>query len=174
MKRIKEVCELSGVTKRTLQYYDDEGLLIAGRSSGNERVYDDDALNRLWEIMMFKQMRFRLEEIQAIINLPGSEQKVMLKKHIETMKVEAAELERQIEISETVHQHGMPPVCCVCESAATYQECIDVLKFILDNKEIVSNISNTGKVMLNGRYYTLNTEFAEWLGLDIKSTLDEV
>ena len=44
MKKINEVSRLAGVSKRTLQYYDDEGLLLIERAQNNHRVYDGDAL----------------------------------------------------------------------------------------------------------------------------------
>lgn len=47
MKRVEEVCLLSGVSRRTLQYYDDEGILPAKRSEENYRLYDEAALERL-------------------------------------------------------------------------------------------------------------------------------
>ena len=41
MKRIEEVCRLSGVSRRTLQYYDNEGILSVKRSEENYRLYDE-------------------------------------------------------------------------------------------------------------------------------------
>ena len=46
MKKVNEVSRLAGVSKRTLQFYDDEGLLPAQRSKDNYRLYDDAALDR--------------------------------------------------------------------------------------------------------------------------------
>ena len=41
MKKVNEVSRLAGVSKRTLQFYDDEGLLPAQRSKDNYRLYDE-------------------------------------------------------------------------------------------------------------------------------------
>ena len=46
MKKVNEVSRLAGVSKRTLQFYDDEGLLPAQRSKDNYRLYDDAALEK--------------------------------------------------------------------------------------------------------------------------------
>ena len=46
MKRIEEVCRLSGVSRRTLQYYDNEGILPVKRSEENYRLYDETAMAR--------------------------------------------------------------------------------------------------------------------------------
>ena len=62
MKRTNEVSKLVGVSRRTLQYYDDEGLLGAKRSELNYRLYDQQALERIWRIMIFKEMGFELAE----------------------------------------------------------------------------------------------------------------
>ena len=61
MKRTNEVSKLVGVSRRTLQYYDDEGLLGAKRSELNYRLYDQQALERIWRIMIFKEMGFELK-----------------------------------------------------------------------------------------------------------------
>lgn len=54
MKKVNEVSRLAGVSKRTLQFYDDEGLLPAQRSKDNYRLYDDATLERLWEILVYR------------------------------------------------------------------------------------------------------------------------
>ena len=51
-KKIEEVSKLSGVSKRTLQYYDDEGILPVKRSKNNYRLYDDDYRKTMGNIMV--------------------------------------------------------------------------------------------------------------------------
>ena len=58
LKRIEEVSKLSGISKRALQYYDDEGLLRAKRSKENYRLYDENDMKKLWEILWYKEMGF--------------------------------------------------------------------------------------------------------------------
>ena len=53
-KRISEVSKLAGVSKRTLQYYDDEGVLVAERSENNHRLYDEEMLEQIWRIIVYK------------------------------------------------------------------------------------------------------------------------
>ena len=67
MKRIEEVCRLSGVSRRTLQYYDNEGILPVKRSEENYRLYDETAMPLLWKILCFKKMEFDLKELKNII-----------------------------------------------------------------------------------------------------------
>lgn len=66
-KKIEEVSKLSGVSKRTLQYYDDEGILPVKRSKNNYRLYDDETMERLWEVLWYKEMGFNLKEIKLIL-----------------------------------------------------------------------------------------------------------
>lgn len=66
-KKIEEVSKLSGVSKRTLQYYDDEGILPVKRSKNNYRLYDDETMERLWKILWYKEMGFDLREIKLIL-----------------------------------------------------------------------------------------------------------
>ena len=62
MWKIDEVSKLSGVSKRTLQYYDDEGILPVKRSKNNYRLYDDETMERLWEVLWYKEMGFDLNQ----------------------------------------------------------------------------------------------------------------
>lgn len=64
-KKIEKVSKLSGVSKRTLQYYDDEGILSVKRSKNNYRLYDDETMERLWKILWYKEMRFRFKGSQT-------------------------------------------------------------------------------------------------------------
>lgn len=68
---IKEVANISGVTIRTLQYYDKINLLnpSKGRKENNYRVYTDDDLNKLQLILFYKELDFPLEEIKKIISI---------------------------------------------------------------------------------------------------------
>ena len=75
MKKVEEVSRLSGVSRRTLQYYDDEGILPAKRSEENYRLYDDEALEKLWEILWYKEMGFNLKEIKEMLSVSKSVRK---------------------------------------------------------------------------------------------------
>ena len=68
MRKIKDVAELSGLSRRTLQYYDDMGLMDNSRTSENYRLYGDEDLKRLWKIILYKEMGFQLAEIRTLLN----------------------------------------------------------------------------------------------------------
>lgn len=68
MKSISQVAKLTGVSIRTLQYYDEIGLLKPSKlTTAGYRIYDDDALQTLQQILFFKELGFSLKEIKEIL-----------------------------------------------------------------------------------------------------------
>ena len=62
MKTVNEVSKLAGVSIRTLQYYDKIGLLRPTEyTEAGYRLYDDTALERLHQILLFRELNFRLK-----------------------------------------------------------------------------------------------------------------
>lgn len=70
---VRELAELAGVSPRALRYYDAIGLLPAIRSGRNndEREYGDASVIRLQQILFYRELDFRLEEIRAILDDPA-------------------------------------------------------------------------------------------------------
>lgn len=85
---VKELAELAGVSPRTLRYYDAIGLLPAERGARNnsERRYDEHALVRLQQILFFRELELRLEEIRAILDAPGFDVLQALRTHREAIR----------------------------------------------------------------------------------------
>ncbi len=71
---VKEICRVAGVTRKTLFYYDRIGLLEPSRRSGrqNFKEYDEQAVNRLLEIRLYRKMGLSIPVIQEI--LEGNEE----------------------------------------------------------------------------------------------------
>lgn len=68
---INEVAKLSGISIRTLHYYDEIGLLVPTKNySTNYREYTDDHLDRLQQILFYKELNFPLKHIQIILDSP--------------------------------------------------------------------------------------------------------
>jgi phosphoribosylaminoimidazole-succinocarboxamide synthase len=68
---VGEVAECSGVTVRTLHHYEHIGLLLpAGRSSSGYRVYDDADLERLQQILFYRELGFSLDHIAVVLASP--------------------------------------------------------------------------------------------------------
>ena len=68
MMTVNEVSKLAGVSIRTLQYYDSIGLLKpAEYTESGYRLYDDAAMERLQQILLFRELEFPLKEIKEIV-----------------------------------------------------------------------------------------------------------
>lgn len=69
MKTVKEVSEITGISVRTLRYYDEIGLLKPTQlTDAGYRMYDGKALERLQEIMFFRELEVPLVEIKKIMD----------------------------------------------------------------------------------------------------------
>lgn len=69
---VGQVARLAGVSVRTLHHYDELGLLCPSqRSDGGYRLYGDEELQRLQQILFFKELAFPLEEIARLMKDPA-------------------------------------------------------------------------------------------------------
>lgn len=81
-KTVHEVAQLAGISVRTLHYYDEIGLLKPKhKTSSNYRLYNDDDLEKLWQILFFKELEFPLSKIKEIIGNPKFDKEQALKSH---------------------------------------------------------------------------------------------
>ncbi|WP_018634640.1 MerR family transcriptional regulator [Parafrankia elaeagni] len=68
--QIGDVAERVGLSLRTVRYYEEAGLLMpVGRTVGGFRLYDDDAVDRLFLIKKMKPLGFTLEEMRSLLLL---------------------------------------------------------------------------------------------------------
>ena len=93
--RIKEFAAFTGVSVRTLHYYDEIGLLAPAcvdRSTGY-RYYDGNSLLRMQEILFYRELDFSLKSIGEILSSPDYDRKKALKeqKHLLMLKKERLE-----------------------------------------------------------------------------------
>jgi DNA-binding transcriptional MerR regulator len=82
--KIKEVFALTGISKRTLHYYDEIGLLCpSSKTKSGYRTYNQDELKVLQQIMFFKELNFTLNDIKGIIKNPDFRIDIAMKKTTE-------------------------------------------------------------------------------------------
>ena len=89
--KISEASKIAGVSKRTLQYYDDEGLLSVKRMENNHRDYDLESLQIIWKILNLKEMGFELEEIRRLLvkdRISFDEKKEEIRKKIKDYQIQ--------------------------------------------------------------------------------------
>ena len=86
MRTVNEVSKLTGVSIRTLQYYDNIGLLKPTEyTEAGYRLYDEEALERLQQILLFRELEFPLKEIKDIIYNPKFNKEKVLEQQIELL-----------------------------------------------------------------------------------------
>ncbi len=71
--KIGKVASITGLSLRTIRYYDEQGLLSAKRTAGGQRYYSDQDIVYLKRIVELKHLGFSLDEISKIIKLKGSD-----------------------------------------------------------------------------------------------------
>ena len=107
--------------------FNDQGLLSAKRSKDNHRQYDEEALERIWQILVYKEMDFKLREIRYLLQLTEEDQGKYLEQKIRQINQQIEELGGQKEFISLVKNRGMPSKPEKCEK--TYvQQILDMKK----------------------------------------------
>lgn len=84
--KVKEVADMVGISVRTLHHYDQIGLLKpASISAVGYRLYTDQDLERLQQILFFRELDFSLQEIRDIVDSPGFDRQYALQAHKELL-----------------------------------------------------------------------------------------
>lgn len=108
MMTVNEVSKLTGVSIRTLQYYDKIGLLKpSGYTEAGYRLYDVAEMERLQQILLFKELEFSLKEIKDIIDAPDFDRKKALEQQIELLKMKKEHLENLIDFARGIKLLGI-------------------------------------------------------------------
>ena len=105
---VSEVSKLTGVSIRTLQYYDSIGLLPpTGYTEAGYRLYDDTAMERLQQILLFKELEFSLKEIICIIDSPDFDRNKALEQQIKLLTMKKEHLEGLISFARKIKTTGV-------------------------------------------------------------------
>lgn len=107
MMTVNEVSKRTGVSARTLQYYDKIGLLHpAAYTEAGYRLYDDRTLERLQQILLFRELAFPLKEIGEIIDNPDFDRDKALEQQITLLTLKKEHLENLITFARGIRQMG--------------------------------------------------------------------
>lgn len=99
MRTTSQVAKLTGISVRTLQYYDEINLLNPSQlTSSGYRLYDDEDLKKLQQILFFKEQDFKLKEIKEIIEQPDYCQIEVYKKQKKLLSLKRDRLNRLISL----------------------------------------------------------------------------
>lgn len=106
MYTVKQLADLAGVTVRTLHHYDEIGLLKPSTVGSNGyRKYTDEALFRLQQILLFREMDVDLPRIRQLIEQPGFDQISALQAHRQALQQKIERLKALIVTVDTTIMH---------------------------------------------------------------------
>ena len=110
MRTVHEVSKLTGVSIRTLQYYDRIGLLHpAEYTEAGYRLYDDAALETLQQILLFRELEFPLKDIRRIIQSPSFDRQKALDQQIGLLELKKERLDNLIALARGIKTTGVKP-----------------------------------------------------------------
>lgn len=105
--KVKEVANLVGISVRTLHHYDEIGLLTPEETTeSGYRLYSDDNLETLQQILFFKELGFPLKKIKGIINNPSFDRKEALVLHRKMLLEKRSRLDKVIATIDKTIQHS--------------------------------------------------------------------
>ena len=96
--QIKEFARLTGVSVRTLHYYDEIGLLAPGfvDAENGYRFYDEKSLERMQEILFYRELDFELKSIMKILSSKNYDKKKAISEQKKLLTLKKERLERLI------------------------------------------------------------------------------
>ena len=98
---VQKLARLSGVSGRTLRYYDQIDLLKPARiNSSGYRIYGQKEVDQLQHILFYRELEVSLDEIKKIMNDPEYDEAEALQQHFEKLAKKRARLDRLLETVE--------------------------------------------------------------------------
>lgn len=108
MRTVNEVSKITGVSVRTLHYYDEIGLLKPTKTTDSGyRMYDDTAISPLQSILLFRELQFPLKEIKNILDSPDYDSKKALTQQIELLELEYRHIGELISFAREIKDKGV-------------------------------------------------------------------
>src|SRR5690625_1994480 len=105
--KVKEVAQLVGISVRTLHYYDEIGLLRPeATSQAGYRLYSERNLERLQQILFFRNVGFSLKQIKTIIDSPEFDQIEALQMHRKTLLKKRENIDKLIQTVDKTLKHS--------------------------------------------------------------------
>lgn len=98
MYKVKETADLAGVSVRTLHHYDRIGLLQPSETTdAGYRLYDEEDLERLQQILFFKELGLHLADIASILDHPQFQRSRALRRHREFLLAKRQRIDRLLD-----------------------------------------------------------------------------
>ena len=97
MMTVKEISKITGISARTIHYYDEIGLFTpTGKTEAGYRLYDDKALENLQQRLFFREFDISLKEIKAIMENPNLDRKQILQIQKEMLLAKKERIEKLV------------------------------------------------------------------------------
>lgn len=104
---VQKLSRLAGVSKRTLRYYDQIGLLQPARvNSSGYRIYGSTEVDMLQQILFYRELGFSLEKIKEVVTDPKFNKIMALKEHRDKLLEKRAQLDNLIDNVNRSIAHG--------------------------------------------------------------------
>lgn len=111
MLTVKEVSSLTGVSVRTLHYYDAIGLLKPRKvTEAGYRLYGGAELSRLQNILLFRELQFPLKEIKTILDSPNFNSQEAIAQQIELLELQYKHIGELISFAREIQNKGVKTV----------------------------------------------------------------
>ena len=95
---VQKLSKLAGISTRTLRYYDEIGLLKPLKiNSSGYRIYGQNEVNKLQQILFYRELGINLENIKNIINSPNFDSLSALKEHHNKLLAKRKQIDLLIE-----------------------------------------------------------------------------
>jgi DNA-binding transcriptional MerR regulator len=92
---------MAGVSTRTLRYYDEIGLLVPLRiSSSGYRIYGEEEINKLQQILFYREFDLPLEKITSLLHTRGYDREKMLREHRQKLLAKRDRIDQMLETIE--------------------------------------------------------------------------
>lgn len=103
MKTVKEMSKLTGVSVRALHHYDAIGLLKPTRvTEAGYRLYDGAAMERLYMILVYRELGLSLSQIRQILDAPDFDRNRALEHQIQLMQDKVTKLQNRISLAKGI------------------------------------------------------------------------
>jgi len=114
---INELSKISGISTRTLRYYDQIKLLTPPRlSSSGYRIYGENEVALLQEILFYRELGISLGEIKKLLDSPDYDKEKSLQNHLDELRQKKVRIETLISnVNETIQSlKRKASVYCLC------------------------------------------------------------
>lgn len=110
--KVGDLAEATGVTVRTLHWYEEQGLLVPERTPAGHRVYGPDHVARLQQVLSLRELGLPLDDIRSLLDRGEPSPRTIVELHLQQVRqrlTSLAELERRLAILAAALAHAEQP-----------------------------------------------------------------